>query len=167
MTLENLYCLAGIITGFGVIVSLIFLGLQVREQVREYRLAANFAASAEIRNYLSLLIENPDLMELYARGLTEFSTLSQTETMRLRAWVGSQIRLFEALYYQNRDGRLEDWLWSSFERALLPAISNPVFDECWKIANDAFTEEFKNFVDSIPKSSEADLIRKFGQRESG
>ncbi len=152
MTLEEVYFVAGIITGLGVIVSLVFVGLQIREQVRESRLAANFLASTEVRNVLIRRANDDWYLELREKASGGLAGLTPVETSRFVLHSGATMRLFEALYYQNRDGRLDDWLWQSIQLPFKQTVSHPAFRSYWQALGENFTQDFQEHVADLGRT---------------
>lgn len=67
--------------------------------------------------------------------------MTPVETSRFVIHTGATMRLFEALYYQNRDGRLDDWLWRSVQLPFKQTITHPAFEAYWNARGDNFTED--------------------------
>ncbi len=166
MSLESIYFIAGIITGLGVIISLIFVGVQLREQVRESRLAANFLASTEVRKELIRRADDEWYLELREKASTGLSVLTPVETSRFVLHSGATMRLFEALYYQNRDGRLDDWLWSSVQLPFRQTISHPAFDDYWRTLGQNYTQDFRDHVAEIRGAAPKSLYDEINGREA-
>ncbi len=89
MTLEDLGNLGEIVAAIGVVVSLIYLGRQIRQNTahlsqntQSVQLSALEATVESGNRVRELLIVNPELSELYTKGLEGYSQLDRTERLR-------------------------------------------------------------------------------------
>jgi hypothetical protein len=138
---------AEIIAAVGVILSLIFVGLQISEGNQETRAAFIQAASDSDARMITTLISHKDTWEKVLTG----APLEEGAELR------GAILLFNLLmvnmdnrYNQFRSGFLDNNSWDGFESILSPLIKLPIF-KIWRETPGAHahTTEFLNLLDSL------------------
>ena len=69
--------LAEIVGVFAIVVSLVYLTLQVRQNTRSTRLETVQANSNEYHSWLDTVASNRELADIYLRGLFDFENLAR------------------------------------------------------------------------------------------
>lgn len=96
MTLEALYFIAQIIAALAIVGSLVFVGIQLRAQNRDQQLARGNEAAENHDRFQKLLIENPDLRDIWVKGADNMDALTPAERIAFGAflalWVGAIMR---------------------------------------------------------------------------
>ena len=105
MNWDALGALAELAGAVGVIVSLLYLGVQIRIQNRESRLNSVSESIRHFNDVLSGIAHYPDLCSIWARGLGDFESLDPEERARFSAHVGRLFRVIEGLYGYHLEGR--------------------------------------------------------------
>lgn len=150
MTLEELYFLAGIVTGFGVIGSLLFVGLQMREQNRDNRLQAYHNFATQLRQLSTTMAKDEGLSRLWLEstnnGLDDLKTVEQ---QRLSFFVQAFMRTFEDAFFQYREGRLREREWESIERSLTTWKSSNLFRSYWANRSFMYSDEFVTYMNCL------------------
>ena len=119
MGLEQASFVAQIVASVAVIVSLIYVGIQIRHSVRTTRLAAVQAVQEALGRSEELVIANGDFAELLKRGLSaDPATLPDTDRIRLNIFYRNCLRGYQAAHYQYRQAALDDSVWEPQARAL-------------------------------------------------
>jgi hypothetical protein len=138
---------AEITAAAGVIVSLVFVGVQLMQANTLAREAAEQRQIEAIGNLSRILAENPFLSEAMAKAkagetLTpgELAALTSLETYAQRTW--------EALYFQYRAGRVDPELWEA-QRELARSIQSQPFSQAvWAQQKQWFSKSYRDFRDS-------------------
>ena len=135
------------LAALGGILSVVFVGLEVRQNTRAVR-GATYQAVAEAHNeWLGMVILNPDLAELQSRWLAGDSTLTAGQIGRVRLLHLHRWRVIEAAHFQVVLGNLPE---EAFRRFLPPDIhDHPVISEWWYSSRDRFTDAFVAYVESM------------------
>ena len=85
--------------GIAVVISLIYVGLQIRQSSNSVRAASQIAIkqlSTEITNQLVA----PDMARIYVQGLKDSSSLSPEDRVRFHSLMISLFGVYEAAYFQ-------------------------------------------------------------------
>jgi len=150
MTLEELYFLAGIVTGFGVIGSLLFVGIQMREQNRDNRLQAYHNFASQLRELSGTLARDRELSRLWLEGTGgRLENLKPEEQQQLSFVTQAFLRIFEDAFFQYTEGRLREREWASIERVLTPWRRSALFEGYWNNRSFMYSDEFVAYVNSL------------------
>lgn len=104
---------AELLGAIGVIVTLLYLTRQVRENTASIRRATTRNALQSIADFNQWVAGDPDLVDLFWRGSERPDELSEEEWQRFVSLASTLIRRFELLYLDHRSEALSDQLWSS------------------------------------------------------
>ena len=141
----------GEIFGAGaVVLSLIYLGVQIRNQNREARAAAMHEVAQGFRDIVLPYVD-PDFAQVFVRANEDFDALSEAERVQIISAGQRMLRLWEEAYYQHAAGRLDERLWHSIVRQYSAYLSVASLIRVWALRRDFYTEGFSEFVDSVQK----------------
>jgi len=108
INLQNFYLLAEIVVAFAVVASLLFVGLQMRQNTNAMRIAAGQGLVASWSATNRDIIANKDMAEL----LDGTAAMPEgADRLRLLLWSQNVIREGEVNYYNWVDGNLADHQW--------------------------------------------------------
>jgi hypothetical protein len=145
--LQDLGSIADLIGAVAVVVSLIFVGFQIRQANTLAREAAEQKQIESIGSLSRLLAENSHLAEVWARAMAG-EKLSPAEQVRVTSMITYGQRIWEALYYQYRAGRVPQELWDA-HRAQAKAIQNsPMSKAVWEQRKQWFSKSYREFRES-------------------
>ena len=129
MTLEDLGNLGDFLGGIGVVITLLYLALQMRhnsEQLRQNTKAVQSAAyqtaAQSIREYNSLWVPNRELVEVMRAARDGLDAVEDVDRIRLSGLTQTMFRSFENVFEQYRAGTItaEQWLgWRTLLRGML------------------------------------------------
>ena len=112
INLQNFYLLAEIVAAFAVVASLLFVGLQMRQNTNALRIAAGQGLVASWSATNRDIIANQDMAELLAPLLDGTAAMPEgADRLRLLLWSQNVIREGEVNYYNWVDGNLADHQW--------------------------------------------------------
>jgi hypothetical protein len=103
-----------ILGGVGVIASMIYIGIQIRNNARAMRAATYQQLSALAIQGWHSMAHNGETMDVMLRGMDDFSSLSRVEKARFRMVVMAQARSFENAWFQFKIGTLRESDWKAF-----------------------------------------------------
>lgn len=109
----------------GVVVSLVYLALQLRQNTSSVR-ASSF--NSMIQNSIRLLehaFRDSEFAAFLARAEADPSTLTAGERVRWDSYMTAVFRHFGNLVYQNRVGALDRQMWESYRRDLKEHLRSP------------------------------------------
>jgi hypothetical protein len=130
----------------GVIISLLYLAVQIRGDARAKRAATVHEQSAAFRDLLQILASDEELADVYLRGLREFGSINDSEFVRFSSTLGFMFRVFEESFYQWKEGNLDAHLWNGFEAPIADMLAYPGAREWWSTRSHWYSPQFRDFV---------------------
>lgn len=139
------------IGAFAVVISLVYLAVQIRAQNKESRIAAMHEIAVAYRES-NIPFADSNLADILTRAHTNTDSLSEAEVVQLIVGVQGVFRVWEEAYYQHISGRLDANLWQAILREYTSYLSGPGFDFVWQLRKNYHNDEFRLFVDELPRT---------------
>lgn len=153
MSLSDLAAIGSFVSGVAVVVTLIFLLLQMRQNTRAIRAAASQAHAANYQSLLASIIEDGELARLWRVGLGDIEKLNDDEKIRFISLSSGFFRFYDAARLQWRHGQLDAEHWYSIDTQIRDTIRNPGVQAYWSMRRHWHSPEFRGWVDSLPKDN--------------
>lgn len=133
----------------GVIISLIFVGLQLQSNTDATEAATREAINQKDMEFLSLRIDSSVLARAHAK-FENGEELSRLEASQLVHQEYINFVAFEHSFYQYRKGVLEPKEWLRHRKIVQSQIEDFLYSQImWKSKRYTFTPEFQELVDSF------------------
>jgi hypothetical protein len=156
MTIQELGSLGELVGGFAVIVSLIYLAVQIRQNNRHLEHNTEAArARVELDNsdvaarFNSMVASDADLALIWFKGLSESGTLDETERARFLFLMGALFYGFEGLFRQHERRFLAEESFRPWARLMANLLNAPLVREWWQSRGHPFSESFVSYVDAL------------------
>lgn len=156
MALNDLSDLGQFISSVAVIVSLIYLAIQVRQNTSSIRTETFARALERVSSMQSVLFENGGLARLQAQGVLDPSKLTREERLQLTWWLTEAFGTFEFMFHQAKSGVLPDEVWSRWSATVAWWASFPGVKAWWHARPTPFSGSFTSFVDALMRDSRLD-----------
>ncbi len=148
-TLQALGNLGEFLGAIGVIVSLIYLALQTRQNTDSVRTAS---FNSMVQNSIRLLehaFRDSEFASFLARAERDPSSLSPAEKLRWDSYMTAVFRHFGNLVYQHRVGALDPQMWESYERTLEVHLREPSWVAWFREHAYVFSDSLREEVDRL------------------
>ncbi|KCZ60022.1 hypothetical protein [Hyphomonas chukchiensis] len=148
MTLDTVATIANIMASGAVVLTLVFIGLQLRQNAHLTRMAAAQTSAQLLSANMGRVTESADLAEVLSRedGL---SSWTRAEALRVSNFLSISFRHFEVLHTHRRFGVFEDELWEGSEARLRESLSDPDIREWWAGSRMFYARSFVKYVDRL------------------
>jgi len=147
LKLEKWALIAEIAAGVGVLITLIFLVIGIRDNTNVTRAASYEDLMSDLNQVFLTVVDDPELSQLWARrGERNFESLSNGEFERLALLNRATWRIYDAAYYSFRNGSLGLAQWQRFAEVVCG--QRPMEDELWSRTSFAVSAEFVAYVDT-------------------
>jgi hypothetical protein len=167
--LQDLANLGEFISSVAVILSLVYLAIQVRQNTASIR-TENFARALErISAMQSVLFENGELARLQAQGVLDPSTLTREERLQLTWWLSEAFGAFEFMFHQAESGALPDEVWGRWSATTAWWASFPGVQAWWQARPTPFSQSFTSFVDALVRDGgfDSEAVHRFNKFLAG
>ena len=145
MTLEQYAYLAEIVGVIVVVVTLIYLSVQVQQGKELLRSESRQAQVANDQNGVFKFVEHPELGSLFSQ--TE--TPSFEEKVRLQFWIIGQMRAREHEWLQHRSGAMDEETWMSYRDVIYFLLGTERARALWEMCAPFFNPDFSEMVDRM------------------
>lgn len=163
MNWEAVQAVAELVAAFGVIISLVYLSTQIRQNTKSIRSAANQELLTSLNTILDFSKQSAhgsDIYDALARG--DLSDLSPGQRGAARNTMVQMCRLFEQAFLQHEAGLLDDEVWSGWTKQIEMSLGFPGFSLGWPAIRPMLNPEFSAWVDSmIPRAEQ--MLRTWGE----
>ena len=148
MTIQDLGSIGELIGAIAVVISLVYLALQVRQNTQSNMILA----SQNLVNQNSALIErvgsNAELAALLQKGQTKgFDALTPEEELQFNCNMLAIYNQFELAFHQYRRGNLLPEIWNKFAYEIPIWISLPGGSSWYAKDKERYSPEFRKYID--------------------
>jgi hypothetical protein len=143
------------IGGIAVVVSLVYLASQIRQNSRLLQVSTTVAIATSERLNVSATLDDPSLARAWTIETAEFESLPEIEQARLGAFVAMQVSTFHQNYYFQKDGVIRDEVWMAQRRMAASLLRQAWAQNFWSISRFGFSDEFAVFLDGLIREGEA------------
>ena len=153
MNWEMLSAIGQVVAALGVIPSLIYLAVQIREQNRERRRAGINILTAQWSDLVRSAQESREFAALFLEGMRSFHGLDAPDKLRFSAFFTRFTRNCEGMFIYYREGALDKALWNEVERTLSDYFAYSGVRQWWATRKHWLTDEFRAVVEAIIASN--------------
>lgn len=162
--LEALGNIGDFVSGIGVVATLVYLVLQIRQNTRELehnselvRASAELETARLMADWHGVGVNSPDLVRIWGLHMVKgASALTAAERGRLVWFIAQYFTIVEGLYRQHRRGFLSPDSWLPYERTLSGLLRKPLVSEFVTSTTSAFSEDFRKLCTRLIESPLAD-----------
>lgn len=147
MNFELLGNIGDFVSGVAVVVSVIYLALQIRHNTREVVSASTQALLGKSVDIFTHATSSP--MPIVLSKLAAGEELNPEEQERFSVFIRRNMQLFELVYLQYREGRVSEEVMSAYEARIRTHLDNPRWNKEWEKVAPLSTASFLNYVQSL------------------
>ena len=144
-----------IIGALAVVLSVVYLAVQIRRQTDQARLAATREIAIAWNTALIPLIENQELADLFLKAGPSYDALPNHERLRVSGIYMQMMRLLEQQYLHVRKGNIDPTFFESADRTYLELLVTPGSQEWWKQHRTQYSDGFRLLVDKQIEKAKA------------
>ena len=144
--LQRAALLAEIIAAVAVVVSLVFVGLQLQRGTEE-AIASTHQDLLLILNDNDNWLQDPVFADALLRSEQGRSAVSDMEYLQIAYWVGQRLSLCESVFQRREDNLVDDDMWSAWANGCAAVGDNPTALEVWRERRTWFADNFAAWFD--------------------
>ncbi len=153
MTLEQFAWLGSIMSGLGVIATIIYTAIQIRSNTLAVRASAFQEVVDSFASISFDIAKDKNLTDLFLRASRDSSALNDVERTQYSFMLLSFLRRAESLYFQSESRTLRDKHWAGIRASIEWVMSSPGARASWKEIKTRFNPRFTAFIDGLGASS--------------
>lgn len=137
-----------------VIVTLVYLAIQLRENTRMLRISAADRALAFVLEFTGDLARDEEFSQLLTHGAEDWENLSESERVRMAYVFFRMFKIFENIHYLYTIGYLEEETWLSWKILLIMYAQGQGGKFYLSTRKPLFSKRFLDMIDSEVSASE-------------
>src|SRR5438552_16718262 len=118
MSWEAINSVSQLVSSVAVVLSVLYLGIQVHRSTRVAKLATQDAAATALRDVTKPLMENAELERIWRIGLEDIGALSVEERARFFHAAYQFLKAFETIHFHFVYGLMDKQLWEGWHGLL-------------------------------------------------
>lgn len=146
MTLEELYYVSQIVAVIAIFASLLFVGLQIRQNTLATRAASHNAVSNSLNEINRMFAESADLTRIFLAGQVDRQGLTPEERWRFDSSMRAYMHVCETMFVQAAIGTGDKSVMLAEEDGIKAALATPGAREWWSENPYGFSREFRAYV---------------------
>lgn len=151
---EMVGALAEAVGATAVVVSLLYLGRQLREGTVQSKASAYSSVMGRTTHWLADLGRDRESSAIYLKGLSGgLSGLDEIERVRFILLVLGLMRLLEEAFLHRHHGSFPDWSNAAVEGSITDLMVAPGFQDFWALRRHQFSSEFQGYIDALDTSA--------------
>lgn len=161
--LEDLGNLGDFLGSIGVVVTLLYLAAQIRQNTRQLKLDAESAktiafeeTNSDISRWIQEIVCNRDVAELWNRGLKDLDQLDETDRLRFN-YLGMQLLQAWQIVYQRSSQVENQELWTTTILYFNMYSRSPGFRTLWETSKGLLLQDYVAAVESQRKEFETKI----------
>jgi hypothetical protein len=168
LRLKDVSSIAEVISAIAIIISLIYVGVQVNDSTRAVRSATANETAAAISSWYAEIGSNPLATHAVLDGFADPESLSREETAQFVYLMHGLFLQYQAAYYLSQEGTLDEELRESVTNTILGVRGQPGMRVYWTQRRDLFKPSFREHVDNFLSDGDTNknLERLYRSRES-
>jgi len=146
MSIQDWGAVGEIIGGIAIIVSLIYVAVQVRHSNKSSRSTAMQSFASQ---YASVMLASsyPHISGLHVKGMHGLDQLDLNERVMYMAWLVTVYRSWESFFFQYVEGTMEKALFDALMRQALDLHATKGATDFWELRKHQFTPAFVSYLE--------------------
>jgi hypothetical protein len=166
MSLETINTVAQLIAAAGVIASLFYLGVQIRQNTRSMRAIVVDSLAHCLVDLLGPQASDPVSMRAFAAVTEDWQGATEEDRIRATPFIFATFKLFENAWFQQRQGTLDIQQWEGFDVYIRMYYHRPGVKTWWQMRRAAFARGFRDYVERSEPISELPPISRLFRGEA-
>lgn len=158
--LESLANLGEIIGAIAVVVSLIYLAVQVRQNTQAQR-TENFSRALDrVAAMQAALSQDSEASVIFSKGVADPSNLRPRERMQFTWAMYELFGAFEFMFLASKTNSIPEEVWRRWSAAVAFWLSFSGVQTWWKMRPIPFTDSFSSYIESLLENNPVDAESK-------
>ncbi len=149
LTIQDLGNIGEFVAAIAVLVSLLYLAIQIRQNTKSVR-TSTYQAVLDSSHRVNEIFADPRMERIYRVGRKDASQLKEDALAQFKALVGNIVGFYEGLFLQHQQGAIDDDFFVNRFSAFHHIISQPGVRAVWEErGRNYFARSFVKRVDEL------------------
>ena len=149
MTLSDIYQISQTVSSVAVVASLLFVGLQIRQNTKATRAASHHAVSEALNRLNLLWAQDGEVTKIWLSGMGDREALSPQERWRFDSTVRAYLHVCETMYTQAGLGAGDPGIVAAEEEGIRTAFASKGVRDWWVANPYGFSADFRAYVATV------------------
>jgi hypothetical protein len=149
MDITTLAAWGEFVGGIAVVVSLVYLASQIRQNSKLLEAAADDARIQGSNTAGALLVGDPEVTRIYWDGSEDREALSESDRRRFDAFMSMQYQSFVQQWEHHRRGQSTVTGWDQMLLGMRWQCGRPGIIQWWREYRGLYSPEFRDFLDGL------------------
>lgn len=149
LKLSEIANIAEVIGAIAIVISLIYVGIQVTESTRAVRSTTASETSAAISAWYANLGGNLQASQVFLDGISNPESLSREEKAQFIYLTHGLLLQYQYAFYLSQEQTLDVELQESLTNTILGVKEQPGFIMYWQQRREVFAPSFRTYVDGL------------------
>lgn len=154
MNWDAISAVSQLVGSIAVVISVLYLAVQLRSSTRVARVAAMDAAATALRDVTKPFMENAELARIWRVGLEHLDSLSKEDQARFFHAAHQFLKALETIHYHYVYGLLDAQLWEGWKDLLQHYVATPGINHYLARRGSVFSERFCKFIAELEPVAE-------------
>lgn len=152
--LKKIALIAEIFGGIAILISLIFVGIQFKENTKATKSANASATMSALANWYIAIGNNSESSQLYYNFMADPDAM--TPEQRFQAVINTHgvFIIFQNSFYLSKEGTLDSEMQNALTSVMLGAMDQPGFKFYWEQRKSFFFKDFRVYVEDIMENGQ-------------
>ena len=155
MSLEDLGNIGEFVAAAAVIVSLIYLAVQIRQNTKSVRASTYHSVNRAAHEMQMIVAGSETLSRVMIKAAREPEALSLDERLRFNMTMRSSFAWYEDIYFQYQQSMVGRDYWEARQRSMLDQLREPGISSWWCRNSRLYTNAFVAEVSRLLQDTEA------------
>ena len=154
MTLEDINYISQTVAAVAILASLIFVGVQIRQNTAATRAASHHAVSDSFNELNRMFAESAEVTRIFIAGRADRQTLTEEERWRFDSAMRAYMHVCETMFIQAGLGVGDKGIWFAEQEGIRAILTFPGTRDWWDENPFGFCAEFRAFVATLTPPAE-------------
>jgi hypothetical protein len=146
MNWEVVSTVAEVLGATGVIITVIYLAVQIRQNTRFVQGATEHTLMTQEIDVYALLATHADV---YQRGCGDLASLSKADRIVFDNLVFAEMSQIYSGWVQRKQGLIEPQVWQAYEKSVVLTLADAGFRKAWEEGKETYPKDFQNEVKAL------------------
>jgi len=156
INLQYLANISEVVGAVVVVMSLVYLAVQVRQNTQAQRTENYSRALDRLAAMQSMFSQDSDISLIFSKGIENSSNLTPQERARFTWSMYEAFGAFEFMFLASRTDAIPEEVWTRWSSAVAWWLTFPGVQTWWRARPIPFTESFTAFVESLLRDNPTD-----------
>ena len=148
MNWDGLGAAAETLGAMGVVITVAYLALQIRQNTRAIRSAAQQSMFDNSHTLRLALSQSPEIAGLLIKAAESYESLTAEEALRFEAFGGTILGEWENVFFQNEHSVVDPDMWEAWDTSYREIFKTQPYRRVWQQQKLQNLEAFRKHVDA-------------------